>query len=507
MESTSPEAVPRSESCNKKETAAVDVAAIIALQDQATRLIRSIQESATAATEKSTLAQAGMTESQQKVTEAQNRFESDATQAIIAVKKRAESASAEAAKCTELLAQIVNAQQKSAESQAKADNEALRAFQAKQMVEEHSSSVSKLKGTVEADTAAIAKTKNDCELSAKKVFDLRSQCETDVALSGNARKAAEEASKTASALVPQIKAFYESVETLKKQSDTEAQKVSKNATTADVSLSKIEASKSAADNLLAELRSAQTAVNTVLAEANGLLREINSRQESAESTVNTVSTLVEQMTKTEQSVNDYESNLKRLVNDYEIVKTRVEGLLPGAASASLASAFRVQKDRFKRPQRMWMALFITSIVGLLGLALWGLFQGGGLLENWDSILRMLVHRLPFVIPLVWIGLYAGHQYMLALRMEEEYAFKEAVSTAFEGYKREMQGISGADGATKEPPINVLCGHILTSLARRPGVIYEGKQDDVTPLSCVSDAVAKVAPTVLSNPIAASIKAG
>jgi len=34
--------------------------------------------------------------------------------------------------------------------------------------------------------------------------------------------------------------------------------------------------------------------------------------------------------------------------------------------------------------------------------------------------------------------------MLALRVQEEYAFKEAISATFEGYKREMANIPGAE---------------------------------------------------------------
>ena len=71
--------------------------------------------------------------------------------------------------------------------------------------------------------------------------------------------------------------------------------------------------------------------------------------------------------------------------------------------------------------------------------------------------------------------------MMSLRMEEEYGFKEAISTAFEGYKREMATIpSNTDGQVT--PIHILCTNVLNSLSRRPGLIYEGKHQDITPLS-------------------------
>src|SRR5205807_9573247 len=81
---------------------------------------------------------------------------------------------------------------------------------------------------------------------------------------------------------------------------------------------------------------------------------------------------------------------------------------------------------------------------------------------------------------VWLAVYAGRNYMLALRLQEEYAFKEALSTSFEGYKREMTGIPAAGDQLL--PILTLCNNVLETLALRPGRLYEGKHDDITPLS-------------------------
>ena len=98
-----------------------------------------------------------------------------------------------------------------------------------------------------------------------------------------------------------------------------------------------------------------------------------------------------------------------------------------------------------------------------------------------------MNRLPFVIPLVWLAIYAGRHYSLALRLQEEYAFKEALSTAFEGYKREMASIpSGAEGTAT--PLVTLCENVLTTLAQRPGRIYEGRHHDITPLAPLAGVV-------------------
>jgi hypothetical protein len=82
-----------------------------------------------------------------------------------------------------------------------------------------------------------------------------------------------------------------------------------------------------------------------------------------------------------------------------------------------------------------------------------------------------------------------HNYMLAVRLEEDYAYKEAISIAFEGYKREMQGIAAGD-ASNSAPINKLCWNILTAIAERPGRIYDHHNKDITVANEVIDALAK-----------------
>ena len=126
-----------------------------------------------------------------------------------------------------------------------------------------------------------------------------------------------------------------------------------------------------------------------------------------------------------------------------------------------------------------LSILVAGVVGLPGIWPWAVVSEGQ--NPLDSILLHLLTRLPIVAPLVWIATYAGHHYTLALRVEEEYAFKEAMSTAFEGYKRETVGISsGSDGVLS--PIGALCENVLRALAQRPGRIYEGRHENITPFT-------------------------
>ena len=56
-----------------------------------------------------------------------------------------------------------------------------------------------------------------------------------------------------------------------------------------------------------------------------------------------------------------------------------------------------------------------------------------------------------------------------------------IRTAFEGYKREMLAIPASAGSDVSPLVT-LCENVLRALAERPGRIYDGKNDVVTPLT-------------------------
>jgi hypothetical protein len=221
------------------------------------------------------------------------------------------------------------------------------------------------------------------------------------------------------------------------------------------------------------------------AKAQADSQAIARRAAESQSLLTSMSEVTEAAKGSYSRVSDYEDKIRQLENDFSALSAKIEALLPGATSAGLASSFRDQKTRFDRPQLMWGAIFIGSLVGLAAAGLLGFNpQGGGTL-SWQIVLPHVLDRLPIAVPLVWLALYAQRNFTLALRLQEDYAFKEATSTAFEGYKREMASIAGSGGTEQLVPILTLCDNVLTTLGQRPGRLYEGKHEDLTPLTPLS----------------------
>ena len=381
-----------------------------------------------------------------------------------------------------------------AAAQVKADNEALRAYQAKQAVEEHSTAVAQLKGRAEADAATIAKYKADLESASQSVGNSKQATESDVTAIASLRKTAEEGVNGISAHQGTATAAVAGIEAVKNDMDRLVQPLR-------VTVKAVETELATATSLREQVagdadtaRNLATSIAGMHEQAKAAAESSAEHRDAAKASLESIADATMRVGETHAAVKAYEGELAQLRVDFTEIRKNVEALLPGATSASLASSFRVQKEKFRGPQRRWMWTFIVCMAYLTAISGIGVVgHWGGPTESWDAILRLIVQRLPLMLPAIWLAIYAGRQYMLAQRLEEDYANKEAISTAFEGYKREMGAIPSSGSA--ESPLLVLCHTVLTILARRPGRIYEGKIDDVTPFNAVGEGLSKVLPAV------------
>lgn len=355
----------------------------------------------------------------------------------------------------------------------KANSEAAFAFNAKGMAEEHAKSISQTKGAVDVEYAALQTIKKGAEDAAGTVSASR------VNSDANAQAIAEKRAQTEKDAAAARTASEQGAASLDVIENTKAQVAAMHAEGTQL-VSSIKGSKEAVDQNLAAIQKARQDITVLATQAGTEAAELTQMNAEAKKIYPAFQQVVNVANDAQVKVAEYEQKLAALIEDYTALDKKIEGLLPHATSASLASAFREQKKRFEKPQRNWMIAFGITIFLLLLVGLVGAPKVSDK-DTWDVILRHLTSRLPLIVPLLWLGIYAGRNYMLALRLEEEYAFKEAISTSFEGYKREMADIP-AGNTTESKPISVLCENVLLALSQRPGRIYEGRHDDITPFS-------------------------
>lgn len=387
------------------------------------------------------------------------------------------------------LEQAAEAARQAHAARQRADDDASYAHNAKVASEEHSKAIAGARGQAEADASWFTTTRQGVEEAHAVIVKIKADAEGANQTVAAAQAEVEKGRAAVGAALEEVTSFRSEAHTAKTDAAAQAKAAGTHKVNAEgfsgeaeAARDKTEAAKNKVETTLAELDELAKTTREHAAEVGGLLAEVKEAKVAADTLVASMKAADTKAAFTLDVIKAHEKDLAKLKGDFEAIHARIESLLPNATSAGLATAFREQKARFARPQQLWLVTFVVTIAGLLASSLWGLPATG---ESWDSIGRHFINRLPLIAPLVWLAIYAGRHYGLALRLQEEYAYKEAVSAAFEGYKREMGTVgTAADGGS---PLVTLCETVLRTLGQRPGRIYEGKHEDITPANTVANA--------------------
>ena len=131
-----------------------------------------------------------------------------------------------------------------------------------------------------------------------------------------------------------------------------------------------------------------------------------------------------------------------------------------------------------------MAVFVGAMAGLFSLAvrIIGL-QAGTSQALWQLILQ----RLPLAAPMIWLGWFSAVQYGNTLRVQEDYAFKEATSKAFAGYRDHMEHLASVSLAEGNTAMTLMAQKTIEILAQEPLRIFQDIGKDSAPTHGLVDA--------------------
>lgn len=115
-----------------------------------------------------------------------------------------------------------------------------------------------------------------------------------------------------------------------------------------------------------------------------------------------------------------------------------------ATSQGLAAAFSERSKGLANSMWVWSVAFVIALVAGAYFGTQRVHEIGELLENpaltgWSLITNLLLAALSVGAP-IWFGWLANKQINQRFRLSEDYAFKAAVSSAYEGYRREAARI-------------------------------------------------------------------
>lgn len=167
-------------------------------------------------------------------------------------------------------------------------------------------------------------------------------------------------------------------------------------------------------------------------------------------------------------------------------------IVSSATSIKLAEAFHERKKTFRTPSQRAYWLFVVSILAIIIFSAATMFGvdtsdgirlvPAGLGDTSPEVGGAILSRLSVIAPLVWLAFFASRRQTQALRLEEEYAHKEALSASFDGYKEEIRHLVHAlpDDAPANHPLIKLINNTLDHIARSPSRIYkESKETSLT----------------------------
>lgn len=177
------------------------------------------------------------------------------------------------------------------------------------------------------------------------------------------------------------------------------------------------------------------------------------------------------------------TQLDELIEKAQAQNKVIDSILPKAASAGLAEAFSKRVSQLDKTKWMWLILFVVSLVLLYFFA-----KGLSLhkISTMDEFVSKIVYKLPLSAPLIWLAWFSAIQYGNNIRVQEDYAFKEATSKAFQGYKDHMEHLGNIDLNEAETAMTLLSASTIRILGNEPIRIYGKSHSDASPTYNLAD---------------------
>ena len=136
---------------------------------------------------------------------------------------------------------------------------------------------------------------------------------------------------------------------------------------------------------------------------------------------------------------------------YKTLNDEIESLLPGATSAGLATAYHELKESFNTPIKNYSRLFYCSIVTLVLVAFLSIIQEVGFffikfveVTDLSKLLSNILYKLPIVLPVLWLTLFASNRRGETQRLQQEYAHKEALAKSYQNFKMQIEALDQSD---------------------------------------------------------------
>ena len=245
-------------------------------------------------------------------------------------------------------------------------------------------------------------------------------------------------------------------------------------------------------SILSQIETARSKIESNTTESDTLLFEEKEKLKS----LNSFYDKVFGSTKEDGSIvkgldDELDSGLKRITEveaehgrKYEAFEREIEGLLPGATTAGLATSYSTMKNSFDEPIKQLSLLFYFSLTSLFFLSVGALIEEIGFWyirfpsdPTWSDLASNILIKAPLSVPFIWLAIFASRRRAENKRLQQEYAHKETVTMSYQGFRKQASELPDGTG---EPLLAKLLEEAIESVGHNPSVTLDGNPSDDFP---------------------------
>ena len=201
------------------------------------------------------------------------------------------------------------------------------------------------------------------------------------------------------------------------------------------------------ENLPSKLEQAQqhsTGIQELNKEAVETKKEIDEIKEDVDDTEKSITDFSSRLFEGEEAIENkiqiFQKNSKEQFNE---LRAKIEGLLPGATSAGLASSYQdAQKEKKTWPYGIG---FVVSLIVLMSAYIYSFVYNSPPTDFSTIFIRATIG-----FPLIWIAWFCRRSLSQMTRISEEYRHKEKMMRIYDGFSKQIeQSTDAEEGKTKK----------------------------------------------------------
>ncbi|MBE0471828.1 MAG: hypothetical protein IBX55_20250 [Methyloprofundus sp.] len=189
-----------------------------------------------------------------------------------------------------------------------------------------------------------------------------------------------------------------------------------------------------------------------------------------------------------KAFNHYEKEHKSRIEELII---EIEGLLPGAVSAGLASEYKRLKDECAEPIKKFTRQFYLALVGLLIVGGFSFYYSVTNNSSLENILQSLLQVSPLLLPAIWFAVFTSRRRNEFERLRQEYAHKQAVTSSYQSFKEQIDRL----GANQPEMLTALMNTAIKTIGDNASKIFTSTTKESSPIHEVVSATGQLASRV------------